>query len=495
MFVIALISLLPLLTSARNAAEYQRWTIECDPAAIDEAEADCGYPKDTIDGGCSTDPPAALPVQCGDKVCGTSMWWSLHYDDDVYELQASQPTVVTFTVNCEFYPNVWLLDAGPGCGDMVVLAHSTGTPAQPLSVTAAVDPGVYWLLLRPLTTYYFECGAKYQLDVSCETVVYGACCLPDGTCASLPSVTCASENGTYRGDETACAEIVCPNGPGACCAADGTCTDGVPQAGCEASAGVYYGGGSLCADIACVYPELPFTRECEPICYDGYVDDFNGGCDPPVTDPIHDYVNCPSRFVGYSGTYLGLDGSPRRDMDLFLENTIPTTTHTLYHWRVTPTFPAQIGFAFVTAGWGDMCAWEFEAAATAQAYHTAIVDIGFTLGSDCWWFFYVRPQAGADVPAGAPYIAELTSEPLEDPTCAFELRGDANCDNELNGYDIDAFVVALAQGEAAWTEAYSVEMPYPALHPCGYLCVNDCNGDGAVNGYDIDPFVRILAGY
>jgi hypothetical protein len=59
--------------------------------------------------------------------------------------------------------------------------------------------------------------------------------------------------------------------------------------------------------------------------------------------------------------------------------------------------------------------------------------------------------------------------------------GNSNCDAEINGYDIDPFVIALTR-PSDWDDMYS----------CDFYCANDCNGDGAVNGYDIDPFVRIL---
>jgi len=66
------------------------------------------------------------------------------------------------------------------------------------------------------------------------------------------------------------------------------------------------------------------------------------------------------------------------------------------------------------------------------------------------------------------------------PAC---VRGDANCDGQINAFDIDAFVRALSD-RPAWEAAYA----------CDYLCANDCNGDGTVNAFDIDAFVRLLTG-
>jgi hypothetical protein len=63
------------------------------------------------------------------------------------------------------------------------------------------------------------------------------------------------------------------------------------------------------------------------------------------------------------------------------------------------------------------------------------------------------------------------------------LRGDLNCDDVINGYDIDPFVLAL-------TDPLGYEMVFPGCH----LWRADVNRDGVVNGYDIDPFVLVLVG-
>jgi hypothetical protein len=340
---------------------------------------------------------------------------------------------------------------------------------------------------------YFDCGLEYQAELTCEPIVLGACCLPDGTCGDLPQVTCDQEDGTYFGEGSACAASVCPNGPGACCAADGACTDAVAQVDCEGLDGLYYGGGSTCATIpGCIYPEQPFDYEGEPVCYDGYFDDYNGGCQPPDYDYIHGWIACDSVVAGHSGSYIGSDGQFHGDMDLYEILWWPELARR-YVFRVTPTFPVEIAFTCENEYWGAHCDW-YQTTATGTACRPAIINIAGAAVTDTCWCFYVRPQAGVDVPDGAPYVAELTCQPLEDPFCAYQRRGDANCDNAVNVFDIDAFVLALVQGEAAWTAAYSVELPLPVLAPCGYLCVNDCNGDGAVNVFDIDPFVELLVG-
>ena len=61
--------------------------------------------------------------------------------------------------------------------------------------------------------------------------------------------------------------------------------------------------------------------------------------------------------------------------------------------------------------------------------------------------------------------------------------GDLNCDGAVNTFDIDPFVLALADSAA-----------YAAAYPDCEIYNGDCNEDGAVNVFDIDAFVLLLTG-
>ncbi|MBU0638624.1 MAG: hypothetical protein KKB50_07155 [Planctomycetes bacterium] len=63
------------------------------------------------------------------------------------------------------------------------------------------------------------------------------------------------------------------------------------------------------------------------------------------------------------------------------------------------------------------------------------------------------------------------------------LPGDLNCDGIVNGFDIDAFVLALQYPDT-----------YAATHQNCDINHGDINGDGVVNGFDIDGFVALLIG-
>ncbi|MBU0640464.1 MAG: lamin tail domain-containing protein [Planctomycetes bacterium] len=61
--------------------------------------------------------------------------------------------------------------------------------------------------------------------------------------------------------------------------------------------------------------------------------------------------------------------------------------------------------------------------------------------------------------------------------------GDCNCDEAVNGFDIDYFIDALNMSPEQWANTYP---------DCDRVTVADTNGDAAVNGFDIDGFIQVL---
>jgi hypothetical protein len=93
-----------------------------------------------------------------------------------------------------------------------------------------------------------------------------------------------------------------------------------------------------------------------------------------------------------------------------------------------------------------------------------------------------RIPDACDIDSG--YSQDLNGNGIPDECEAGTLLGDMNCDGVVSPADIDPFVIALVQGQAA----------YEALFPdCNYLN-GDVNNDGQVTPADIDPFVQILTG-
>jgi len=73
-----------------------------------------------------------------------------------------------------------------------------------------------------------------------------------------------------------------------------------------------------------------------------------------------------------------------------------------------------------------------------------------------------------------------------DPCEAF-VRGDSDCDGDVDFDDINPFVAALTS-EDAWAAALG------GAPTCDYLCANDIDGNGVVDFDDINPFVACLTG-
>ncbi|QOJ13327.1 MAG: hypothetical protein HRU75_01170 [Planctomycetia bacterium] len=70
---------------------------------------------------------------------------------------------------------------------------------------------------------------------------------------------------------------------------------------------------------------------------------------------------------------------------------------------------------------------------------------------------------------------------LDQQLAVIRARGDLNCDGETNGFDIDAFVLAMVNAEA-----------YAAAYPGCDIGRADVNLNGRVDHFDIDPFVALL---
>lgn len=95
---------------------------------------------------------------------------------------------------------------------------------------------------------------------------------------------------------------------------------------------------------------------------------------------------------------------------------------------------------------------------------------------------YVQMGAAAPVEVGlffihAPGLVTTRDLVLD----AIGLRGDLNCDGAVTNFDIDAFVLLIADPAG-----------YAAQYPMCSPLAGDINDDGVVNNFDIDPFILCL---
>ena len=82
-------------------------------------------------------------------------------------------------------------------------------------------------------------------------------------------------------------------------------------------------------------------------------------------------------------------------------------------------------------------------------------------------------------PNEVPWAAQA----LPDGPASFHLAGDANCDDVVDQFDIEPFVLALAR-----------PAEYETLYPDCDRRAADCNTDGRIDAFDIDPFITLLTG-
>jgi DNA/RNA endonuclease YhcR with UshA esterase domain len=95
----------------------------------------------------------------------------------------------------------------------------------------------------------------------------GACCFPDGSCLVMTAPACASQNGSFSGDNTNCSPNNCAQPTGACCLPGDICAV-ESAADCAAASGVYKGDGTTCTPDPCVVPVKTLCEVAE--------DDVNG---------------------------------------------------------------------------------------------------------------------------------------------------------------------------------------------------------------------------
>ena len=85
----------------------------------------------------------------------------------------------------------------------------------------------------------------------------GACCGPNGatgTCTVLTSASCATQTGSYQGNNAVCAPNPCAQPTGACCSTTSNACTISTQGACLAAGNNYQSSGSICSPNPCPQP-------------------------------------------------------------------------------------------------------------------------------------------------------------------------------------------------------------------------------------------------
>lgn len=171
--------------------------------------------------------------------------------------------------------------------DPCLVAPPSGSNAFPTTdVGGLQSPSNNWLFLLNCGAFGCPAGWKRFSDLpslcrpsgdwvmrvtwtpqNCE--LPGACCLPNGTCASLTEAACIGQGGTFAGEGTTCGPTTCTQNVCPCCfPATGGCVTLAP-ASCVAAGGIAGPTGQTCTGYVC----FPTGACCLP----------NGDCVGPVS--------------------------------------------------------------------------------------------------------------------------------------------------------------------------------------------------------------------
>ncbi|TWT44260.1 Proprotein convertase P-domain protein [Phycisphaerae bacterium RAS1] len=319
------------------------------------------------------------------------------------------------------------------------------------------------------------------------SVPFGPCCMPDGTCREdLTDIECLNAGGAPGRIGSLCQDISCT---GRCChPATLTCTQ-LSFSQCAAQNGIFDGVGTPCIeDIA----DQEFVRTLAP----PLVLQWNGGVAVEDVLDVGDYF--PIVDVDVS---LLLAHTWQGDIDAVLVSPLGTSVPLISR----PGVP-QHAFGFSADDFGDVgggvdFTLDDEAPIGLRYDRGAVPTPGIASVTGRWtpdagalsafdgqlaqglWRLRITVNAAGDI--GALHRWKLAfrrgEAPCEDPCNGHP--GDLNCDGVVNILDINAFVLALADG-GAYLEAY----------PTCCLFLADLNGDFDINVLDINPFITLLAG-
>ncbi len=325
-----------------------------------------------------------------------------------------------------------------------------------ISIQGIGDPECWFLWMSAGMGYSYCEGCKptwqdWDLSiclVGTEGGVFGSCCNDvTGQCDDGIEITdCADPSMRFNPDLT-CEELDPPCGViiGACCFPDDTCSIELEE-DCDSLGGTWLGKDSICISCPCIAPCPPEgVDEGEPICYDGYVDEFNGGCnaDLQLFSPV-----APGQTVcGTSGIFFGpVEQEP--DFDWY---EVKVTADSLLSWNSHAEFPAA---AWIVDGSEGCPGYVLAEALTYECFDNPLAA---DVGPGTYWLV-IAPWAWTDSSnCGTRYYGTVTVEP--------------HCPGDIDGSD-EVDVVDLIALLSAWG-------------PCAPPCPEDIDFSGEVDVVDL----------
>ena len=182
--------------------------VMCPPGGIPENEP-CPNLPDYYNGGCYWGgSPTAMPIQCGDTICGTSTSYD-YPDHDFYQLTLAQSDSVIWCVKAE-YPvlaSIYLPTAN--CTNLVPLVQDSAGECATACVSVCLPPGVYWLHTQPLINLFNHCKT-YVASVTCLPCSAAVTCNYPDLDFDPQNDACSTTNVNLQCQDTLCGEIISP---------------------------------------------------------------------------------------------------------------------------------------------------------------------------------------------------------------------------------------------------------------------------------------------
>jgi len=224
-----------------------------------------------------------------------------------------------------------------------------------------------------------------------------------------------------------------------------------------------------------------------------YVFNSNSGLDKLFWNNLMEWY----QFGGNAGSIfnsMGLvtDGQgPGEDPARFNTPRIAYWTYRLLAARIDTHLATRLGLMPEVYVEGQVYGYAYRRASAARRLYFLWSEVGvrnvtFSVGTPILRLTNLIPDRYGKIleqrslyAAGGKVRATVATDPV---VIAELLLGDLNCDDAVNNFDIDAFVLALTDPAG-----------YKAAYPDCERDLGDINGDGVVDNFDIDPFVECLS--
>jgi hypothetical protein len=414
--------------------------VTCPPNAVPEGEPDCydGY-VDNFNGGCNSTPNIWSEVSPGETICGTAGIYTTGgiqlRDTDWYHFTVPQDTIVSVIGVAQFPIQMLILNYD--CANILQYAFASVVACDTARMSVTLPAGDYTVWAGPSGSGV-PCGSPYWFTLNFiapppppppdfqvtapGTWTDGNTCGAGNDCSLRPSedqiweVTiptdgiwtfglCATspawDTYIYLGT-TACSADIAENDDG--------CGYPLSKIGpVSLTAGTYYltiegFSSTYCGAYQLDITEAPpcivtcppnATPEGEPVCFDGYVDNFNGGCNS--TPNVYSEVTLGETVCGAGGDYV-TGGLNYRDTDWYHFNVSQDTTVNIV---AVAGFPLQLMLLNY-----DCANIQVLGTAFPAACDTGLITVAVPAGDYTVW---VGEATGIGTPCGTPYWFTLTA--------------------------------------------------------------------------------------